>query len=376
MKKLLQVTALSSVALVALPALAEDPCLPGGSTYTSGTYQAELPFNSGIERTFRVHVPKGYDPDKPRKAPLVLIFHGWGGDENEFLDSATVTDEADRRGFILVAPRGLGSGEPDQSFNSWSFLGSTDGLDARDRPICDASITPDYSYQSCGPVGDKTAVAKNTCSWTHCQSDDIIFALNLVEQISHNLCVAKKDVFAVGGSNGGMYTWNLGQDPRSAKRFRAISALIGLPHRGYLSAKAKKGNLPALAITGTQDTVVPPGEWEDPRFTASTAFGESYFYTGATGITRSWAKAHGCSVKEPAVPFEDHGSGYDCRTYCDKDEDRDEAWPRVLDCRAEMGHEYDFDNSWELIMDFFHVHSARVAARPDPDDDRNEDDDD
>ena len=169
-----------------------------------------------------------------------------------------------------------------------------------------------------------------------------------------------------------MYTWNLGQDPRSAKRFRAISALIGLPHRGYLSAKAKKGKLPALVITGTEDTTVPPGEWEDPRFTASTAFGESYFYTGATGITRSWAKAHGCSVQRPAVPFERHRSGYDCRTYCADDK----GWPRVLDCRAEMGHEYDFDRSWKLIMDFFHAHSHRQAARADRDDDRDEEDDD
>ena len=117
MKKLLHVTALSSVALsssvlLASPALAEAPCLPGGSSYTSGTYQAELPFKSGIDRTFRVHVPKRYNPEKPRKTPLVLIFHGWGGDENEFLDSEAVIREADRRGFILVAPRGLGSGSP------------------------------------------------------------------------------------------------------------------------------------------------------------------------------------------------------------------------------------------------------------------------
>ena len=72
---------------------------------------------------FRVHVPKRYNPKKPRKTPLVLIFHGWGGDENEFLGSESVIREADRRGVILFAPRGLGSGAPDENFNSWSFLG-------------------------------------------------------------------------------------------------------------------------------------------------------------------------------------------------------------------------------------------------------------
>jgi len=360
MKKLLQATTLTAIGLVGTAALAEDPCVPGGSTYISDTYEAELPFNSGVSRTFRVHVPPSYDPNNPQETPVVLIFHGWGGNENSFLDSLTVTSEADYRGVILVAPRGLGSGAPDFSFNSWSFLGSTDGLDAADGPVCDASITPDYSYASCGPVGDK-AVAKNTCSWTHCQSDDVLFATDLIDEISHNLCVAKNNVFAVGGSNGGMYTWNLGQDPRSAGHFRAISALIGLPHRGYLSAKATTNDLPVLAITGTEDTTVPPGEWEDPSFTASTAWGESYFYTGATGITRSWAEAHSCPVKGKATKFKSHQSGYDCRTYCknDKGNRKTDGWPRVLDCRTPLGHQYDLDRSWPLIMDFFEAHSER-----------------
>ncbi|MCJ7558040.1 MAG: alpha/beta hydrolase-fold protein, partial [Gammaproteobacteria bacterium] len=85
----------------------------------SGTYTME---HGGVTRAFRVHLPKGYNSKNP--APLVLIFHGWGGNENEFLGSKTVTSLADKRGYILVAPRGLGSGAPDNSYNSWSFSGS------------------------------------------------------------------------------------------------------------------------------------------------------------------------------------------------------------------------------------------------------------
>lgn len=358
MKKLLQATTLTAIGLVGTTALAQDPCVPGSPSYTSGIYEAELPYNGGIDRTFRVHVPPSYDPNNPQETPVVLMFHGWGGHENAFLDSPTVTSEADYRGVILVAPRGLGSGPPDDNYNSWSFLGSTDGLDADGAPQCDTSITPDYSYASCGPVGSQS-IAKNTCSWTHCQSDDIVFAADLINEVSHNLCVAKDKVFAMGGSNGGMYTWNLGQDPRSAGHFRAISTLIGLPHRGYLSAKATTNDLPVLAITGTEDTTVPPGEWEDPGFTASTAWGESYFYTGATGITRSWAEAHSCPVKGKAIKFKRHQSGYDCRTYCtnDKRNKKTDGWPLVLDCRTPLGHQYDLDRSWPLIMDFFEAHS-------------------
>ena len=218
MKKLLQAATLTAIGLVGTAALA-DPCLPGGSAYTSGgTYTAELPYNGGVDRMFRVHVPPSYDPNNPQATPVVLMFHGWGGSMDAFLGDPIVTSEADDRGVILVAPLGLGEGDPDYNYSSWTFLGSATGLDADGAPQCDTSITPDYSYVSCGPVGNQ-AVARNTCSWTHCQSDDIAFANDLVDEVSHNLCIDQDRVFAMGGSNGGMYTWNLGQDPRTAGRF-------------------------------------------------------------------------------------------------------------------------------------------------------------
>jgi hypothetical protein len=55
----------------------------------------------------------------------VAIFHGWGGNEDEFLGNRKVRSEADKRVYILVAPRGLGSSE--NNYNSWSFSGSTSG---------------------------------------------------------------------------------------------------------------------------------------------------------------------------------------------------------------------------------------------------------
>jgi len=318
----------------------------------SGTYTME---HSGIIRTFRVHVPTGYNKNNP--APLVAIFHGWGGNENEFLSSKTVTSLANQRGYILIAPRGLGSGYPDYSYNSWSFSGSTTGLDGDgDKSatvpgdtdaICDASITPDYSYPSCE---DKKS---NTCSWTQCRADDVDFVADLVEYVKNNLCVDADNVFATGGSNGGMFTWELGQNPRSAPTFRAIAPLIGLPHRAYLAPQGKDGDMPVLVITGTRDNVVPPGAWDNPSYTTTSNGSDRYYYTGATAITRSWAEEHGCNVSGHAVSFNDGYPQTDCRTYCTDDL----GWPRVLDCRAKMGHFYNLSWSWKLIMDFFDKHS-------------------
>ncbi len=323
----------------------------GTAGLSSGNYTMQ---HGGITRTFRVHVPTGYNRNNP--ARLVMIFHGWGGNENEFLSSKTVTSLANNRGYILVAPRGLGSGSPDSSNNSWSFSGSTTGLDGDGLnsnvpgdtdAICNASITPDYSYPSC------TSVKKNTCSWTQCRADDVAFVVALVDFIKGSLCVEANNVFATGCSNGGMFTWELGQDPRSAPTFRAIAPLIGLPHRGYLRAQGKLGDMPVLVITGTMDTVVPPGAWDNSSYTTTSNGSDRYYYTGATAITRSWAQTHGCSITGNAVSFNDGYSQTDCRTYCSGGP----GWPRVLDCRAKMGHSYSLSWSWKLIMDFFDQHS-------------------
>ena len=85
--------------------------------------------HEGVARTYALSVPSGYDRHRP--ARLVLVFHGWGGDEREFLDDPTVVGESDRRGYVVAAPRGLGSGPPDNSRNTWTFRHRRRGCGAR-----------------------------------------------------------------------------------------------------------------------------------------------------------------------------------------------------------------------------------------------------
>ncbi len=334
-----------------------------GKTLASGTYQLG---DQGVTRTYRVFVPSHYKPGTAH--PVVMVFHGWGGDENEFLGDKKVTKLADERNYIVVAPRGLGSAGPDSNRNSWSFRGSTTGIAGPGEggvpntprttagAICDPARTPDFTYPSC-----KT-IARNTCSWTQCQADDVAFAINLVADIETKLCVDTTRVFASGGSNGGMFTWELGQGAHSAPIFRAIAPIIGLPHRGYLDMPGRSGGLPVLVITGMQDTTVPPGAWEDANPT-TTSDGDRYYYTGASAITRRWGSMNSCPyASTPAVPFNAGTSHADCRTYCASNatgwsrHSAGAGWPNVLDCRASMGHTYDFGWSWKLVLDFFDAH--------------------
>ena len=295
---------------------------------------------NGLERRFRVHVPPGHGAGAP--APLVLAFHGWGGSDTEFLAAPTVTQEADERGYVVVAPEGLGAGPPDRAWSSWSFRGSTTGLDGDGGPICDDAATPDYTYASCD------GIAVNGCSWTQCQDDDVAFVLELVELVEEHLCIDADRVFAVGGSNGGMFAWELGQNPTSADTFRAIAPLIGLPHRAHLDPPARDGGMPVLLVTGTRDRTVPPGDWGDPSFTTTTD-GDAYHYTGATAITQVWAEAAGCDAGAVAEPVDVGVPGLECRSPCAAEG----TWPPVVDCRADMGHTYQLDWSWPLLLDFF-----------------------
>ena len=332
-------------ALCAAPARSAGPGSAGcgAAAPNSGTYSMT---HAGVTRSYGLSLPAGYDAHRP--ARLVLAFHGWGGDESEFLGDATVVAEASRRGYVVAAPRGLGSGAPDHSNNSWTFLGSatgTVGAGSVSTPICDASITPDYTYPSC-----RSGRALNSCSWTQCQDDDVGFVSALIEHLEATLCIDTRHVFATGGSNGGMFTWELGMNPQTATQLRAIAPIIGLPHRGDLRPPGRPGGMPVLLVTGTADIVVPPGKWDDDGFTTTSNDRDRFYYTGATAIVRTWSRAAACPIDGKERPFDTGHAAAQCRSYCAA---KDGAWPLVLDCRAPMGHDYQLDWSWKLVMDFF-----------------------
>jgi len=326
-------------ALAAIPGTAG--C--GSAPPVSGRYTIG---HGGVTRSYVLRLPANYDAARP--ARMVLVFHGWGGDESEFLGDPTVVAEADRRGYVVVAPRGIGSGPPDRSNNSWTFRGSATGViaaGASRTATCDTSMTPDYTYPSC-----RGKRALNTCSWTQCQDDDVGFIRTLIEHLESTVCIDRRHVFAAGGSNGGMFAWELGANPATAPLLRAIAPIIGLPHRGDERSPGVHGGLPVILVTGTADSVVPPGDWDETGYTTTSNDRDRFYYTGATAVIRRWSAAAGCAVGERERPVGTPYHEADCRSYCATS---DGIWPRVLDCRAPMGHEYQLSWSWKLLMDFF-----------------------
>lgn len=307
-----------------------------------------------IERHYRMVFPDQYEPSSPQ--PLVILLHGWGGNENSFFDDQALVQQAKARGVILVAPRGLGDGAPDFSYNSWSFRGSNSGVGDNGLPICDSQSTPDYRYDSCKEAG----TAENSCAWTHCQSpelSDTQFLVELIRVLETEHCVDAERIYLFGGSNGGNLAWDVAVSPELASKVAAFASLIGLPHQSSLAKRVNVKLPPALLITGLNDTTDPPGDWDDFSVTTTSNGSDRYFYESASSTIRNWSWASGCSVSEQAITV-NAPQPFDCRTYCPGEF----AEAPAIDCRLDMGHEYQLDKTWPLALDFF----LKRVRRPEP----------
>lgn len=138
-------------------------------------------------RTVLVHVPAGYDPGHP--APLVLAFHGGGGDAAFMADDTRygLQRQADQGGFIVAFPNGAGR-LPGGRFATWN------------------------AGACCGYARDQG-------------SDDVGFARAVVGAIEARYAVDARRVFATGMSNGGMLAHRLACD--AADVFRAVASVAG-----------------------------------------------------------------------------------------------------------------------------------------------------
>lgn len=66
----------------------------------------------------------------------------------------------------------------------------------------------------------------------------------------------------MGCSNGGMFTYEIAKDERSAPRFKGIVPIVGLPHYGFSTGPTVEGTT-IFAMMGNNDTTVPPVNLND-----------------------------------------------------------------------------------------------------------------
>ena len=90
--------ALLGAALLAAPVRAEAPAVQTLSYRLEGAQR---------DISYALFVPSRYDAAKP--APLVVLLHGLGSDPQQVMGYRGVTEEAERRGYVVVAPYGYNS---------------------------------------------------------------------------------------------------------------------------------------------------------------------------------------------------------------------------------------------------------------------------
>ncbi len=190
--------------------------------------------SNGGPRQYRILLPAGFHRAEP--APVVLNFHGLGSNANEQEVYSGLVPIANREGFILVSPEGLGSPR------NWSAFANL-------------------------PLG----------------ANDVLFVNDLLDQLEREFCIDKDRVYATGMSNGAFMSSRLACD--MSARLAAVAPVAGV----YFPSVACSETMPVIAFHGTNDGTVP--------FETGRIFGVIP-YAGARAGASAWSRHNGCA--EPA----------------------------------------------------------------------------
>jgi polyhydroxybutyrate depolymerase len=221
--------------------------------------------SGGRERSYRLYVPTRIATGAP--AALVLVFHGGRGD-GAGMERLTGFDAiADRDGFLVAYPDGVG--------RQWN--------DGRD--VAEFQTTRD-------------------------RVDDVAFVSELIDEIARRHPVDSKRVFATGISNGAIFSHYLGA--RLASRIAAIAPIAGGIAEPYRPRFRPERPVSVLMMNGSDDPLVP--------YRGGPVGGTHGRVLGADESAALWAAADQCSKdpKTDTLPDSDPKDG--CRV-------KRELWP-------------------------------------------------
>jgi polyhydroxybutyrate depolymerase len=213
----------------------------------------------GRTRRFVIHIPReepGRDDSGHRTGPLpvLLAYHGGGGDPRGFQRYAGLDAVADREGFAVVYPAGTGRFAP--RLLTWN-AGACCGY-ARDHGV-----------------------------------DDVGFSLALLDALAREIDVDASRIYATGHSNGAMMAYRLAAE--ASGRLAAVVAVAGAtPLEGFDPARP-------VAVLHVHSV-------DDPRALYSGGLGPPFPLTRIRSLHESvdaqiarWARRNGCAEQGHVV---------------------------------------------------------------------------
>lgn len=207
-----------SLLLAALPGVAQGlvakpEALRGKTLVRSYRFEAA---ERDVE--YALYVPRGYDGE--RDAPLVVMLHGLGSNPRQAIGYRGITDEAEKRGYLVVAPFG---------FNERGWYGS----------------------RGKGKEGAFFGKKDDPDNLGELSEQDVFNVLTIVEQ---EFKVDPKQRFLMGHSMGGAGTVYLGATRRG---MWAALAPLAPALGGPMDLLAGLGQTPVFVVMGDKDRMVP-----------------------------------------------------------------------------------------------------------------------
>jgi polyhydroxybutyrate depolymerase len=240
-----------AAALLLAAACAAPAAEPRGEPVASGDHERQLELG-GRTRHFLVHVPPRAAAGAP--LPLLLAFHGGGGNARGFRDYAGLDAVADREGFAVVYPDGTGRFA--RRLLTWN--------------------------------------AGGCCGYAMQQGvDDVAFARALVALLARELPLDGARVWATGHSNGGMMAHRL-----AAEASDLVAAVVPVAGVTPLAAFAPEHPVAVLHLHSV----------DDPRALYAGGLGPPFPLTGLRSLHESveaqlarWARRNGCASQPREV---------------------------------------------------------------------------
>ena len=263
------------------PQLAAGQPIPG-----PGLYEIHLT-HDGLDRVYRVHVPKSYDAGRPTS--LVMALHGGGGGMLYQANDANygLITKSEQAGFIAVFPNGI-------------------------------------SRMKSGMLA--TWNAGNCCAQARDQNiDDVGFLRKVIEDIGDRSNVDRRRVFAIGMSNGAMMAYRLACEIPEV--IRGIMAVAGTDNTKSCNPQR---SVPVLHIHArNDDRVLYNGG-------AGDKFRNEALVTDFVSVPASIAKWVKLDRAEPAAQRVLDVAG----AYCERHEARNDGAPVELCVTENGGHSW------------------------------------
>lgn len=319
---------------------------------------------SDVNRTFVVHLPKGYNAQQ--RYPVVLLLHSREQDADDMAHLSRFNELADRYGIIAVYPNasqghwniGVSAKQPSsEQRGGYGRRGGGGG----------GGLIGIVISGMGGGMGRRGGGSSSQEDQRRQPSDphidDIAFFNQMLDKLSSSYAVDNSRIYATGLSDGGLMDFHLGC--RLSNRIAAIAPVGAEMPKNMVCTPPRV--LSVLMINGTSDPIMP--------YKGSSGKAGSYATISAEDSAKTWARLDNCRgnpQRSTLSPDTKGGTKIHVDTYCDQSpqtilysiKGAGNTWPggeQYLP-EKEIGKTSTDLDANEVIWKFFAAHSLPVPV--------------